>query len=69
MEKELTKVVFTFKDGKELVLKGQELESWELICSLKSDYLLPGDETNVLASTLNGILRGFVPRNALTKGT
>ena len=64
MEKQLKKVVFEFEDGSQRVLEGDELETWEAICSMKSDYLLPGDSDHVLAR--NGLVRGFVPPWAVT---
>lgn len=68
MEKDLTKVTFMFKDGKELVLQGGKLHKWEAICSSHSDYLLPGDETHVLASMAGiPLVRGFVPPAALKR--
>ena len=61
MEKELKKVIFIFKDDKMRVLEGKELSTWVSICYLHSDYLLPGNETMVLASRLGGLITGFVP--------
>jgi len=62
MEKELRKVTFTFEDGSEKVLEGEELNQWEAICFLCSDYLLPGAPDHVLANLYGGLVQGFVPR-------
>ncbi len=62
-EKALKSVTFTFEDGAALVLEGERLEMWEALCDMKSDYLLPGNETHVLAS--NGLVSGFVPPEAI----
>ena len=67
MEKLLKQVTFTFEDGSERVLEGEELEQWEAICSNHSDYLLPGDMDHVLASSAGGRIRGFVPPGAVRK--
>ena len=40
MEKSLKKVTFEFEDKTKKVLEKEELEQWEVICSLHSDYLL-----------------------------
>lgn len=64
-EKEIKKVVFTFEDGSEKVLEGEELTEWWCICLSQSDYLLPGAPDHVLASMLGGIIRGFVPPSAI----
>ena len=63
MEKIIKRVVFTFEDGSERVLEGEELMDWEVICSFHSDYLLPGGPDYVLASSPDwaGMVRGFVP--------
>ena len=59
---EIEKVVFTFADGRERVVEGEELDTWAAICFAKSDYLLPEDPDDVLAQAAGGLLRGFVPR-------
>ena len=63
--KSLRKVIFEFEDGKALVLEGKSLDNWEYICMVKSDYLLPRHETDVLAKIHGGIVRGFVMKSAL----
>ena len=65
MEKKLKCVTFTFQDGSTKVLRGQELEDWETICALQSDYLLPGDSDHILAVGYGGLVRGFVPPTAI----
>jgi len=69
MRKELNlkKVTFEFEDGSQKVLEGDELAEWEMICYLQSDYLLPGNSTHVLASAYSGIVRGFMPPEAVGK--
>lgn len=64
MEQELVQVTFRFKDGSTLTLQGPELHSWETICYLKSDYLLPGSSDHVLAQIGYGVA-GFVPPSAV----
>lgn len=66
MEKEIKRVVFTFDDGSEKVLEGDELDNWAAICLAKSDYLLPGGPDDVLASSMSGLIRGFVPPEAVS---
>ena len=63
----LQRVTFTFEDGSEKVLEGDELAKWETICYRKSDYLLPGAPDDVLASRYDGLVRGFVPPSELAK--
>ena len=67
MEKELINVTFTFKDGSQRILLGDELVQWEVICLMQSDYLLPGGPDHVLATGHGGLVRGFVPPGALNK--
>ena len=64
-EKNLRSVTFEFEDGSKKVLEGGELAQWEMLCSEKSDYLLPGDTDHVLAQAFHGLVRGFVPLSAL----
>lgn len=66
-ELELKQVTFTFADGSQKVLKGEELEQWEVICAMHSDYLLPGAPNHILAQMLDGIIQGFVPPEAIKK--
>jgi len=66
VDKQLKKVTFTFEDGSEKVLEGEELVDWEVICSMHSDYLLPGAPDHVLATMYGGIVQGFVPASAVT---
>lgn len=66
-EKSLKRVTFTFEDDSERVLVGAELDDWETICSGKSDYLLPGNSQHVLASSAGGLIKGFVPPEAIGK--
>ena len=66
-ELQITKVTFIFEDGSQRVLEGEELEAWTTICYLYSDYLLPGAPNHVLAKLFGGIVRGFVPPQAITK--
>lgn len=65
MEKQLKRVVFEFEDSSQKVLEGGELERWETICGMQSDYLLPGDTNYVLAT--NRLVQGFVPAWAVTR--
>ena len=67
MEKPLRKVIFEFEDGSRRILTGRELEAWEVICVIHSDYLLPGDADHVLAKGFGGLVRGFVPPSAVVK--
>jgi len=70
MDKEelnLKKVTFEFEDGSQRVLVGDELAEWETICYLQSDYLLPGNPSHVLASGYGGLVRGFLPPEAVSK--
>lgn len=66
-ELDLKKVTFEFEDGSQKILEGDELIRWEGICSLQSDYLLPGNCTHVLASGYGGLVQGFVPPEAISK--
>ena len=66
MELELVKATFTFKDGSQKVLEGEELVTWMGICYGYSDYLLPGAPDHVLAEMFGGIVRGFVPPDRIT---
>ena len=67
MQKELSlkKVTFEFEDGSQKILEGDELSQWMDICYMQSDYLLPGNSTHVLASGYGGLVRGFVPPEAI----
>lgn len=65
-EKEIIRVVFTYENGAQRVLEGEELRKWEVICMMHSDYLLPGGPDHVLASMHGGIVQGFVPAQAIT---
>jgi len=65
--KRIVEVVFKFEDGAEKVLKNDELEKWIVLCLMKSDYLLPANETMVLAKIFGGIVMGFVPPEALNR--
>lgn len=67
-ELELEKVVFTFVDGSQKILEGEELAKWEVLCFSRSDYLLPGAPDHVLATGYGGLVRGFVPPDALAEG-
>jgi hypothetical protein len=67
-EKELKKVVFTFQDDSTLTLEGDKLETWMTICLGHSDYLLPGNETMILATGYGGLVQGFVPPEACKRG-
>ena len=60
-------MVFEFEDGSQKVLEGDELETWEALCSMKSDYLLPGDTDHVLAQMAGGLIRGFVPPEVIRR--
>ena len=66
-ELDIKQAVFTFVDGSQKTLEGVELEDWETICLMHSDYLLPGGPDYVLAFSYGGLVRGFVPRTALSK--
>jgi len=66
-ELELKLVTFTFEDGSQRELRGEELETWIGICYSHSDYLLPGNPTMVIGSMLNGLIWGFVPPEAVTE--
>jgi len=66
-EIDLKKVTFEFEDGSQRVLEGDELVRWEVICSLQSDYLLPGNVSHVLATGYGGLVQGFMPPEAVTK--
>ncbi|GAI00006.1 unnamed protein product [marine sediment metagenome] len=64
-ELELKEVTFKFADGTQRVLTGDELSVWETLCSLKSDFLLPGNSSHVLGSIYEGLIQGFFPPEAL----
>lgn len=66
-EPDLKRVTFEFEDGSQKVLEGDELAEWIAICYLQSDYLLPGNPSHVLASAYCGLVRGFVPPEAVSK--
>jgi len=66
-ELDLKKVTFEFEDGSQRVLEGDELAEWETICYLQSDYLLPGNPSHVLGSGYGGLVRGFMPPEAVSK--
>ena len=67
MEKGITRITFTFEDGKTRTLKGEELNTYKAWSVLLSDYMLPGDEYMVLASWYGGLCRGFASAEALEK--
>lgn len=66
-EIDLKRVTFEFEDGSQRVLEGDELIRWEVICSLLSDYLLPGNSSHVLATGYGGLIQGFVPPEVVSK--
>jgi hypothetical protein len=57
---ELSRVVFTFDDGTERTLEGEELGYWVVTCLLASDYLLPVHAKAELGTRLGGLVRGFI---------
>lgn len=57
---ELKHVTFTFGDGTEKVLEGDELTYWIVTCLLQSDYLLPTHSGAELGTRFRGIVRGFI---------
>ncbi len=59
MAKRIVKIVFEFSDKKKLILKGKELEKYQLICDLYSDYALPVDENSKVY--VGSIIKGFTP--------
>ena len=60
-------MTFEFDDGKMLTLSGPALDTWTVICAGHSDYLLPGAEDHVLASAAGGLIRGFIPPDAMNR--
>jgi len=66
-EPDLKRVTFEFEDGTQKILEGKDLDTWVTICYLQSDYLLPGNASHVLASRYCGLVRGFVPPEAVSK--
>ncbi|MEW6556064.1 MAG: hypothetical protein AB1349_01765 [Elusimicrobiota bacterium] len=64
---ELKKVIFEFENGKKKILTGKELDQWTFICMLHSDYLLPQEPDDILASMFNGLIRGFFSREYIAK--
>ena len=66
MINKLKKVVFEFDNGKK-ELTGKELENWEFVCSMKSDYIYPFSPTDVLGKKFGGIIMGFFPKDSETE--
>jgi len=66
-ELDLKKVTFEFVDGSQRILEDDELSHWIVLCYMQSDYLLPGNPTHVLASKFGGLVRGFMPPEAVSK--
>lgn len=64
MDKEIKYVTFEFEDGTKKILKGDELLQWQVLCLMKSDYLLPGGPDHVLAEGHGGLVKGWIPEKA-----